>query len=365
MPIYLAQDPHAEAYSLPQPEPYQDIPLYRQDYTPADMDEDSMRIRSEDDLFAEDFRPVAQPQPVVETQTREVEQAPAGRGGVGFGGRGTSSEMRGSDRGRGRGRGGRGQVSAARTGGDTTMPRDQQPNGSSALHIAQPDSVNTESIEPVATNAPPTTAAAPTATATTPAVRGDRKRTGGTPHTRLTTSELEAKIAAIKLKNANLTAAHERAEADAASFAEREQQAAVQATQRQKVERRDRQVMMGERERNRERKLRGMEGREWDSHKGDEEVGPGTDRPLTGGRDEGRYDDGREYIYHEPREGDRGRGRGRGRGGRGDMKTRAQAPPRTEDFPALAPPPQQSMAANSVNREAVKSWADQVELSTS
>ena len=325
-----------------------------------------MRIRSEDDLFAEDFRPVAQPQPVVETQTRDIEQAPAGRGrGVVNAGRGIGG-MRGSDRGRSRGRGGRGQISGApgRGGSVVSAPRDQQSNSVATASTARPDTATTEPSEPT-TSEPASTTAARTVVPTTPAVRGDRKRTGGTPHARLTTSELEAKIAAIKLKNANLTAAHERAEADAASFAQREQQAAVQATQRQKVERRDRQVMMGERERNRERKLRGMEGREWDSHKGEEEGGRVTDRPLASGRDDGGYDDGREYLYREPREGDRGRGRGRGRGGRGDMKTRAQAPPRTEDFPVLAPPPQQSMAANSVNREAVKSWADQVELSTS
>ena len=328
-----------------------------------------MRIRSEDDLFAEDFRPVAQPQPVIETQTRDVEQAPAGRGRGGINaGRGNGG-MRGSDRGRGRGRGGGGQTAGApgRGGSAVSVSREQQPNGNPATQVAQPDSIaaaatpdaSTSTTEPAAS-----TTAAPSVNPTTPAVRGDRKRTGGTPHTRLTTSELEAKIAAIKLKNANLTAAHERAEADAASFAQREQQATVQATQRQKVERRDRQVMMGERERNRERKLRGMEGREWDSHKGEEDAGQMTDRPLASGRDDGGYDDGREYLYREPREGDRGRGRGRGRGGRGDYKTKAQAPPKTEDFPALAPPAQQSFATNSVNREAVKSWADQVELST-
>lgn len=331
-----------------------------------------MRIRSEDDLFAEDFRPVPQPQPVVETQTREVEQARPGRGRGGLGARGTSGGLRGNDRGRGRGRGGRVQTSSApgRGGSAVSASRDQQSNDNPATLAAQPDSTAAAAAPnastPSTTGDPTTTTTiAPTVASTTPAVRGDRKRTGGTPHTRLTTSELEAKIAAIKLKNANLTAAHERAEADAASFAQREQQAAVQATQRQKVERRDRQVMMGERERNRERKLRGMEGREWDSHKGEEEAGRGTDRPLASGRDDGGYDDGREYLYREPRDGDRGRGRGRGRGGRGDGKTRAQAPPRTEEFPALAPPSQQSLMSNSVNREAVRSWADQVELSTS
>ncbi|KAI7055399.1 hypothetical protein KC327_g17706, partial [Hortaea werneckii] len=110
------------------------------------------------------------------------------------------------------------------------------------------------------------------------------------------------------------------------------------AEQRAKEERRDRQQMMGEREKNRMRKLRAQEGREWDSEKQGGDFGKGGRFDKRGGfaGDQKDYTDGREYLYREPRGGREGGGRG-GRGGRDGRPAQQQpsAPPKQEDFPAL------------------------------
>ena len=162
-------------------------------------------------------------------------------------------------------------------------------------------------------------------------------------------------MAKISIKNASLTAAHARAEADAASFAEREEQAKHIAAQKQKEERRDRQQMMGERERNRMRKLKAMEGREWDAEKREEDYDRGGRFDKKGGfaGDREDYTDGREYLYREPKGGTRG-ARGAGRGNR----IPEQATPRQEEFPAL---PATSKPNSTAMMPSGKSWADQVE----
>ncbi|KAK8157534.1 hypothetical protein BKA80DRAFT_291148 [Phyllosticta citrichinensis] len=114
------------------------------------------------------------------------------------------------------------------------------------------------------------------------AVRGDRSATGGIKKERLTEEQLAARMTAIKLKNESLTAAHARAEADLAQYQKREAEAAAKAAQRAKAERQNRQVMMGERERNRMRKLNAVSGREWDVDK--EEGFGGTERGARGAR---------------------------------------------------------------------------------
>ena len=171
-------------------------------------------------------------------------------------------------------------------------------------------------------------------------------------------------MARIQIKNASLTAAHARAEADAASFAEREQQAKQSAARKQKEERRDRQQMMGERERNRMRKLKAMEGREWDAEKNEDDFSKGGRHDKKGNfaGDQPDYTDGREYLYHEPRGGGRGRGRG-DRGGR----TQPQAAPKDVDFPALPTVSTSTTTSQKVPEPAstppTKSWGDQVESS--
>jgi chemotaxis protein histidine kinase CheA len=206
-----------------------------------------------------------------------------------------------------------------------------------------------------------TTAAAEPSKPATNAVRGDRTATGGLRKPKLSEQELAEKMSRISLKNEKLAAAHARAEADAADFAEREEIAA----KRRQEERRDRQQMMGEREKNRLRKLKAVGGREWDAEKPDDADAFGGPR-QAGGRGRGAhggiagqrnqdgsregfsgdkedYTDGREYMYRE----DRGRGRGRGRGGRGGAtgrggrgpqqeKSSSQSIPKPTDFPEIS-----------------------------
>lgn len=287
-----------------------------------------MRVRSEDDLFSDDFTPVAQP--VVE------EPAPPPTRG-----RGESSRGRGRGRNRANGAPSRGGAPRA-----AQLKPDQAQNGQ----------VQAQDVE-----APPENAPSGPKKEAGSSVTGDRQATGGVRKPKLTEEELAEKMAAIQIKNASLTAAHARAEADAASFAQREAQAKQQATQRQKEERRDRQQMMGERERNRMRKLKAMEGREWDAEKNEDDFSKGGRHDKRGGfaGDKGDYTDGREYLYREPRGGGRGGRGGERRGGR----SQEQSAPRQEDFPALPPAKTPTASQKATDGGAGKSWADQVESS--
>lgn len=287
----------------------------------ASTAEESMRIRSDDDLFSDDFTPAAHPV-VEQTPVQEQVLEPA-------------EPTRGRGRGRGRNR-------------DPREGRDTQRRGDNG-----PPSSQSGQAQKVPSDAP-----------TGPrkegvqSVRGDRRATGGVKKPKLSEDELAEKMAQIQIKNASLTAAHARAEADAASFAEREQQAKIVAEQRKKEERRDRQQMMGEREKNRQRKLKAMEGREWDAEKNDDDYGKGGRFDKAGGfsGDKADYSDGREYLYREPARGGRGqRSSARARGG----NSRAQAVPTNEDFPSLPSGPTSTVRTD--DAPSGKSWADQVE----
>ena len=190
------------------------------------------------------------------------------------------------------------------------------------------------------------------------AVRGDRTLTGGVQKPKLSEEQLTERMQQISLKNNSLLAAHARAEADAASFAEREARDAAVAAQRKKVDRVNRQQMMGEREKNRQRKLDAVGGREWDMEKKEEDYagrdsarGSGNRRGMhggVGGVARGEYSS--EYTnQQEPEQGGEGF-RGRGRGGRGrygsrrggtqrDMsnKSNERSVPTESDFPELPP----------------------------
>lgn len=74
-------------------------------------------------------------------------------------------------------------------------------------------------------------------------------------------------MAAAKLKATERAAAHARAEADQASFLAREKVAA----EKRRQEFKDRRAMDSERERNRQRKLEAVTGREWDATKREED----------------------------------------------------------------------------------------------
>jgi hypothetical protein len=231
---------------------------------------------------------------------------------------------------------------------------------------------------------------------------------------KLTDEELGAKLEAMKLKNAALTAAHERSQADEELFNARE----ALAAQRRKEDRVNRQQMMGERERNRQRKLQAVGGREWDAEKkeddfredrrkarrgafggvvGERPVADSTEDEQRSGGDRSRGDRGQRSRGPGGRASDR-RGRGRGGGAsRGSEKTQsgggsgpsvpapAAIPPTVADFPELPAStaqtgeekPPQKLEFPIKPKDPVftldpltspsgekKSWADQVENAT-
>ncbi|KAJ9486537.1 hypothetical protein VN97_g6810 [Penicillium thymicola] len=153
-----------------------------------------------------------------------------------------------------------------------------------------------------------------------PAVRGDRSATGGLRKPKLTEEELSKRIAAAKENAVKKAAAHARAEADQASFMEREQEAA----NKRREEVAHRRQMDSEREKNRQRKLKAQTGREWDSQKREEDYDPrggGSKfrRGMHGGVSGAVRRDSEEAHPEEAADhpgGNRGSGRG-GRGGRG------------------------------------------------
>ncbi|KAK4549490.1 hypothetical protein LTR36_006487 [Oleoguttula mirabilis] len=316
------------------------------DVVPAD---ESMRVRSDDDLFSDDFTPVAQP---------IVEQAAAPTPS-----RGRADGARGTGRARGRGRGGGGG------GGRGGLPAGTDANVAAPV-VPAAQREQAEAQQPpsdIPENAP----TGPRKEPVIHSVRGDRRATGGVKKPKLTEDELAEKMARIQIRNAELSAAHDRAEADAASFAHRETEAKQHSAQKQKEERRDRQQMIGEREKNRMRKLKAMEGREWDAEKQEDDFERGGRFDKRGGfagdKEDYSHDDGREYLYREPRG---GRGGGSGTGGRGARATQQHAPAQ-EDFPALSggakktadAQPTMAMEASSAAAGGQPSWADQVESS--
>lgn len=124
-------------------------------------------------------------------------------------------------------------------------------------------------------------------------------------------------MAAAKLNAAKKAAAHARAEADEASFQQREKIAA----EKRRQELANRKVMDSERERNRMRKLGAQTGREWDAEKKEEDYngrrGGGSQyRRGMHGAVSG-FVRRTDQPFDSPETFDDSRGRGRGRGGRG------------------------------------------------
>ncbi|KAL8998374.1 MAG: hypothetical protein Q9169_002587 [Polycauliona sp. 2 TL-2023] len=285
------------------------------------------QTRAPDNLFDDDFEPDTESQPVIE----QFVQPSAPR-----------SHRVSNDPSRARGRG--------------------RSNHQQYTHTTHQPTSSTKDTN-ILSNAEPVIGDANTTPKPPSAVRGDRSATGGNAKPKLTEEELSARLAAAKLNNQKREEAHRLAEADEASFQQRE----AQASQRRQEEGRARRVMDQEREKNRLRKLGAQGGREWDEGKEDQPVDPrrseyrrgahgGTSYYQgSGGRggnlqSDGDYDHGdRGYGPRGGRSrGDRGRGRGKGRGGRGhgDYNTSAgsfgtmkpSVPAAEADFPALPPP---------------------------
>jgi hypothetical protein len=183
----------------------------------------------------------------------------------------------------------------------------------------------------------------------------------------------------MRIKSEARESAHARAEADKGNFEAREAVMQKQDVERkkalaakQKAERQSRQQMMGEREKNRQRKLNAQQGREWDLDKDDgfsgtgEEKRRGATRGAHGGIAPSRpYDSGvSAQTTHEPVTSQSHRGRGRGGGGRGGRggrdhhdasgpkpadKKREDVLPSPSDFPEL--PSAKEKAAESKQAE--------------
>lgn len=301
----------------------------------------------------------------------------------------------------------------------TPRPRKQPPsaaNGRQRPAASQPPAANVATDEAngaAQADEEPTSpsAAQPSARKAASAVRGDRSLTGGPARSKLSESELTARMEAIKLKNTAREEAHARATADEEHFQANEAEAAV----RRRQERQQRQAMIGEREKNRLRKEKAMQGREWDMEKQDraeDNRGSGSRRGAYGGvvagvgggrsvegwvenqaqaAADGYVGDGNPYQGRGGHEG-RGRGRGRGRGGRGrgglqsddrqggggahiPINPQPQMPPKASDFPALPaqssktqplsqkrqPPTSQASLQPSAPVAEAPSWAEEME----
>ena len=230
------------------------------------------QTRDPDVLFDDDFTPIAEPaQQRVSIQDAQPQHARNDR----------------SNRGRAKG--------AA-----TKSTHSSSPLKTTNPSTADPTSTDV-TTEPDQISKPPT------------AVRGDRSATGGTIKPKLTEDELSARLEAAKLNNAKREEAHRLAEADEASFQQRE----ALASQKRKEEGAARRAMDQEREKNRLRKLGARRGREWDEGKQEEDFkasrGSQYRRGVHGGT---AHTGGREQSgYSEMDEGFVIRGRGRGRGG--------------------------------------------------
>ncbi|KAL3465938.1 hypothetical protein BJX64DRAFT_251306 [Aspergillus heterothallicus] len=311
------------------------------------------QTRGADDLFDDEIIPVIleeqQPQPpaqqhqpppeqpVVEEATTapvlDREATPARTA--------TPPRQRGGERrGRGRGRGGRGGRGAQNAG----SRRSDAPKSKTEEVATESEAQNGEEKT---TEAPGDKAEQPTSedagAASTdaprvPAVRGDRSATGGVKKPKLTEEELSQRIAAAKENAARKAAAHARAEADQASFMEREKV----AEKKRREERANRRVMDTERERNRLRKLEALGGREWDADKPEEQFSSrggrgqfrrGMHGGVSGYTKRGGFEDSQtgeespDSNASQPH-GHRGRGRGRGGRGRGNHRGSQDHPPR-------------------------------------
>lgn len=286
------------------------------------------QTREPDDLFDDDFTPIDKP---AQQETSLSETTP--------------QRPRNDRPSRGRGKG---AVTKS-----TSDPSPQTTTKSTNVDPA-PTNITTE---PDQTPKPPT------------AVRGDRSATGGNIKPKLTEDELSARLEAAKLNNVKREEAHRLAEADEASFQQRE----ALASQKRKEEGAARRAMDQEREKNRLRKLGARGGREWDEGKQEEELsasrgsqyrrGANGVIAYRGGREQGGYDnvDGGSAIRGRGRiragasnlpvgtpgqrgdgntaRGGRGGGggdRGRGRGGRGRGSSDVPAVSSAPTFPAVS-----------------------------
>ncbi|KAI1342950.1 hypothetical protein F5Y15DRAFT_428913 [Xylariaceae sp. FL0016] len=349
--------------------------------------DDQFNGRTDDDLFADDFEPVAdpvsapvvgaQPDPIPQTASHHVAE-PVAEVSKPIPPKSTSSAPKSLS-----------QSRHAPKPAQAHQPRQRKPSPKRTASTAA--STTTESTsalnsEPSSSNAPePTPPTAPAAASQPPPSKpatgpntalADRLSSGANPRTKLSDTELAAKMEKMRLLNIEKTRKFEQAEQDSRSHALAYEKGMEEARKRraEDAERRrrgdeERKRMDEERAANRERKLKAMGAKEggWDEGKGafedDRERrgfrganggvrGTRSGMGMAGSRfAEGNEADApREFAADEFRgrgRGPRGRGSSRGgrggrgghaegdRGTRGDSKRAEQAPPKAEDFPAL------------------------------
>jgi len=355
---------------------------YEPAYDDPSIDPFAQTASTDDLFFDDDITPIAEPvveQNPLELQVIDAEylpediapptapqahlapHVPQGPRNPERGGRG-----RGRGRGsrRGRGGGGGGHVGDIRELEKKEKEQEQAKVAKEAELASTPvPATASETSAPTEDNDTSATPDAPTEPKDKPthSVRGDRALTGGPARTRLTEAQLSAKLASMRSKNAALQTAHARAEADLANFEAREAVLKKKDVERKKVlaekqkaERQNRQQMMGEREKNRLRKLNAQGGREWDFEKEEGFTGTGEEKRRGAARGAHGGIVGSRHVEEVSAEQveDAGnqnyaRGRGRGRGGRGGRgahdgsrpaehkKRGEQHPPSASDFPEL------------------------------
>ncbi|KAL2870331.1 uncharacterized protein BJX67DRAFT_345244 [Aspergillus lucknowensis] len=363
------------------------------------------QTRGADDLFDDEIIPVAAEEPQQPLQPTPPEPQVVEEPVTTADGREstparteTPTRPRGGERrgrGRGRGRSGRGAQNSGQKRSDG--PKSKTDDGAAEPEAQDGEDKSSETPGEKTEQTSSEDATAPAEAPRVPAVRGDRSATGGVKKPKLTEEELSQRIAAARENAAKKAAAHARAEADQASFMEREKI----AERKRREERQNRRVMDTERERNRLRKLEALTGREWDADKPEDQFssrgGRGQFRRGMHGGVSGYTRRGFEDSQAREETPDsnapqphssRGRGRG-GRGGRGrgnhrgsrdqpsdttsqDKATPAPVINNEVDFPSLPGGDKKDTAAGESNPTpqddskplspvSGATWADQVE----
>ncbi|CAD6500533.1 BgTH12-06243 [Blumeria graminis f. sp. triticale] len=146
------------------------------------------------------------------------------------------------------------------SGGDLGTPAK---SSSSSASRSNPTPTTTKK----SSEAPPSIANATPNPPRIPAVRGDRSLTGGPSKVKLTEAELFAKLEKMRILNASKEEKHRLQEADQAAFKSQDAEIARKFREQQKKELAQRIELEKERQKNRERKMKSMGGREWDSGK--------------------------------------------------------------------------------------------------
>ncbi|KAF8850117.1 hypothetical protein BDZ45DRAFT_680013 [Acephala macrosclerotiorum] len=350
--------------------------------------------REDDDLFADEFEPVADSTAIIEEvkpafATPQYEESAISNPpqASNHAPRYQGQERRGRG-GRGRGRGQERTHNQNGLGASRYADPPPQPAPVSS-HTPAPEAPPSQATTQSDNAPPPTEPANPIASTRTPAVRGDRSATGGPAHKKLTEEELTAKMAQMAILNEKKAERHRLSEADQAAFQHREKELAKERKEKAQAEKKNERLMEMERAKNRERKMKAQGGREWDSEKLETDIVDGRGRGRSseyvrgghggvirgrgagGGLGDSRWSAAGDEVPVEEFESTRGRGRGRGgRGGRSGRgaKGSGSVVPTFEDFPSLPTAPKTSSGGEvKAATEAVKSpmetahdWAEEM-----